>query len=72
MFEQSLIGRLLLSDTGSKVFTVIIVLMAVVIPALNLLVPPDSVFHISTYTVTLLGKYLCFALLALSAAESAA
>ena len=66
MFEQSLIGRLLLSDTGSKVFTVIIVLMAVVIPALNLLVPPDSVFHISTYTVTLLGKYLCFALLALS------
>ena len=66
MFEQSLIGRLLLSDTGSKVFTIIIVVMAVIVPALNLLVPQDSVFHISTYTVTLLGKYLCFALLALS------
>ena len=66
MFEQSLIGRLLLSDTGSKVFTIIIVVMAVIVPALNLLVPQDSVFHISTYTVALLGKYLCFALLALS------
>jgi urea transport system permease protein len=33
---------------------------------LNLLVPVDSFLHISTYTVTLLGKYLCFALLALS------
>ena len=66
MFEQSLIGRLLLSDTGSKVFTIIVVVMAVIVPILNLMVPPDSVFHISTYTVTLLGKYLCFALLALS------
>ncbi len=32
----------------------------------NLWVPQDSVFHISTYTITLLGKYLCYALLALS------
>jgi len=32
----------------------------------NQLVPPDSLFHVNTYTVTLLGKYLCFALLALS------
>ena len=66
MFDQSLIGRLLLSDTGSKVFTVIIVLLAVIIPVLNLFAPQDSIFHVSTYTVTLLGKYLCFALLALS------
>ena len=66
MFNQSLIGRLLLSDTGSKVFTVIIVLLAVVIPLLNLFAPQDSAFYVSTYTLTLLGKYLCFALLALS------
>lgn len=32
----------------------------------NLLVPADSFFHVSTYTITLLGKYLCYALLALS------
>ncbi len=32
----------------------------------NLWVSPDSAFHVSTYTITLLGKYLCYALLALS------
>tara|TARA_R110002049_G_scaffold13509_2_gene58496 strand:- start:135401 stop:136546 length:1146 start_codon:yes stop_codon:yes gene_type:complete len=64
--EKSLIQRLLLSDTGSKVLTVIIIFGAVIIPALNLLTPEDSVLHVSTYTVTLLGKYLCYALLALS------
>lgn len=64
--EKSLLQRLLLSDTGSKILTVLLIFSAVVVPMLNLLVPADSVFHISTYTVTLLGKYLCFALLALS------
>lgn len=39
---------------------------AVIVPAGNLLVPENSLFSISTYTVTLLGKYLCFALLALA------
>src|SRR5688500_8893490 len=32
----------------------------------NLVFTPDSALHVSTYTITLLGKYLCFALLALS------
>ncbi|MBV1877620.1 MAG: urea ABC transporter permease subunit UrtC [Pseudomonadales bacterium] len=32
----------------------------------NLYVPQGSVFYVSTYTITLLGKYLCYALLALS------
>ncbi|MFY4783742.1 ABC transporter permease subunit, partial [Aliarcobacter butzleri] len=32
----------------------------------NLVVPSDSVFHISTLTGTLLGKYVAFALLALA------
>lgn len=41
--------------------------VSIIIPILNLLVPESSIFHISTYTVTLLGKYLTFALLALSA-----
>ena len=33
---------------------------------LNLLLPPTSPFHVPTSTVALLGKYLCYALLALS------
>ncbi len=64
--EKSLIQRLLLSDTGSKILTIVIIFIAIVVPVLNLLVPVDSPLHISTYTVTLLGKYLCYALLALS------
>jgi urea transport system permease protein len=32
----------------------------------NLVMPEDSIFYVSTYTITLLGKYLCYALLALA------
>jgi len=40
--------------------------VALLVPVLNLLAPPGSAFHVPTYTVSLLGKYLCFAILALS------
>lgn len=36
------------------------------IPLLNHVFPVDSALHCSTYTLSLIGKYLCFALLALS------
>ena len=58
--------RLLLSDRGGMIVLGLIALTAVIVPILNLAVPQDSVFHVSTYTVTLLGKFLCYALLALS------
>ena len=35
-------------------------------PLLNLAVPPTSAWHIPTYLVALWGKYICYALLALS------
>ncbi len=66
MHEKSLIQQLLLSDVGSKILTAVIIVGAVLVPILNLAVPEDSAFYLSTYTVTLLGKYLCFALLALA------
>ena len=46
----------------------LLVLFAITIGASlgNLWVPEDSFFHVSTYTITLLGKYLCYALLALA------
>jgi len=40
--------------------------LAVIVPAMNLLMPEDSAFHLTAFTVTLIGKYLCYALLALS------
>ena len=45
----------------------ILLVISIVVPILNLLVPESSAFHLSTYTVTLLGKYLTYALLAVSA-----
>ncbi len=32
----------------------------------NMLIPEDSALHVSTYTISLLGKYLCYAMLALA------
>lgn len=52
---------------GKIVVAVAILLcVAILVPALNLLTPPDSFFHIPTYAVSLMGKYLCYALLALA------
>jgi urea transport system permease protein len=53
-------------DRGAALFLVLIVAAGVVVPLLNLLLPPDSPFHVPTYVMALVGKYLCYALLALS------
>ncbi|MGA0562400.1 urea ABC transporter permease subunit UrtC [Ancylobacter sp. VNQ12] len=55
-----------LLTTSGLVFLGILAAVAVLVPALNLLVSPGSAFYIPTYVVSLLGKYLCYALLALS------
>ncbi|WP_281978603.1 urea ABC transporter permease subunit UrtC [Pseudorhizobium flavum] len=44
----------------------ILLATALLVPALNLLVPPEGAFHVPTYAVSLFGKYLCYALLALA------
>ena len=41
-------------------------LLAVAVPAINLWMPPNSAAALPDYLVPLLGKYLCYALLALS------
>ncbi len=38
----------------------------VLLPLLNLLVPEESVLHVPDYIFSLLGKYLCYALVALA------
>ncbi len=38
----------------------------VLVPVLNLVVPEGSVFHLSDFTVSLLGKILCYAICALA------
>ncbi len=56
----------LFSDKASQSFFSLLGIITLAVIIGNLLIPESSVFHISTFTVTLLGKYLCFALLALS------
>lgn len=58
--------RKYLQDRGGAWLIALVTLTIVVVPVLNLAVPAESPLHISTYTVSLLGKYLCFALLALA------
>ena len=53
-------------DRGAIAFLVILAVIGILVPLLNLMVPPTSPFHLSSYFVALFGKYLCFALLALS------
>jgi urea transport system permease protein len=53
-------------DRGATVFLVLLCAFAIAIPVLNLLVPAGSALHVSTYLVSLLGKYVCYGLLALS------
>ncbi len=55
-----------LLDRGSIIFLVILAAAAVAIPVLNLTVSEGSSAHVSTYLVALLGKYVCYGLLALS------
>jgi urea transport system permease protein len=41
-------------------------LTLVVVPVLNLAVPEDSAFHVSAYAITLIGKIMCYALVAVA------
>ncbi len=57
---------LLRADKGGNALLGILLLLAIVIPLLNLAVPESSTLHVSTYTVALLGKYMSYAMLAIA------
>ncbi|MFZ5493463.1 MAG: urea ABC transporter permease subunit UrtC [Pseudomonadota bacterium] len=54
------------SEPGGVALLLVLAVAAVLVPVLNLAVPADSALHVPDYTVTLLGKYLCFALAAVA------
>jgi urea transport system permease protein len=54
------------SEGGVAMFVGVLFITTMLAAAANLLLPPESPLHVSTYTITLLGKYLCYALLALA------
>ncbi|WP_406855954.1 urea ABC transporter permease subunit UrtC [Alsobacter sp. KACC 23698] len=53
-------------DVRGRVFLLVLAAAAILVPALNLAVPVGSAFHVPTYAVSLLGKYLCYALMAVA------
>ncbi len=59
-------SNLLKDDRGGQAVLLILFLMTILVPVLNLWVPADHPLHMPTYLVTLMGKYLTYALLAVS------
>src|SRR5690349_13091787 len=53
-------------DRGSPWILAALTLIAVLVPILNRIVPSTSAFHLSAYALTLIGKYMCYAMLALA------
>jgi urea transport system permease protein len=63
-----MITQLLFRALDRKAIWIVAVLLAVAVavPAGNLLIPPGEFGHVPIYVVTLFGKYLCYAILALA------
>ncbi|MGF1684022.1 urea ABC transporter permease subunit UrtC [Photobacterium minamisatsumaniensis] len=57
---------ILKDDRGGQLLLILLLVAGLVIPALNLLVPQGHFLHVETYTISLLGKYLTYALLAMA------
>ncbi len=56
----------LLSDQRIAWFMAVMAVVIIAVPVLNLLVPQGSPLHVPTYIVSLLGKYLAYAMLAVA------
>ncbi len=63
---RSRLWQAMSTDRGGQVLLSLLLLLALAVPILHLVVPDSSALHISSYTVTLLGKYLCYGLLAIA------
>jgi urea transport system permease protein len=60
------LGNWRTGDPGGAWLLAVLTLMAIVVPVLSQVVPATSPFHISAFGITLIGKYLCYGMLALA------
>ncbi|QJR15434.1 urea ABC transporter permease subunit UrtC [Usitatibacter palustris] len=51
---------------GWTILTACAAVVFIVFPLLNLIVPPTSAFHLSAFWVTLIGKIMCYAIVAVA------
>ena len=63
---SQVVGRPRLLDRSGVILLGALAALAIFVPLLTLAVPESSSFHITTYTVALLGKYMTYAMLALA------
>ncbi len=64
--RKPVILQILDNDLGGKIVLGVLAFVVLYVAIANLFFTEGSLFYVSTYTVTLLGKYLAFALLALA------
>src|SRR6186713_3448103 len=57
---------MLRADRGGRTFLAVLLAVAVLMPVLHLVVPESSALHLSSYWMTLVGKYMAYAMLALA------
>ena len=55
-----------LDSKGWLALGIFLALALILVPVLNLAVPEDSAFHMSAYAITLIGKIMCYALVAVA------
>jgi urea transport system permease protein len=53
-------------DRGGAWFLAVLAVVAIAVPVFNQVVPSSSALHLSEYGITLIGKYLCYGMLALA------
>ena len=56
----------LLGRKAWSAFLLALIIVGVVAPVFNLLVPAGSAFHLSDYAIALIGKIMCYAICALA------
>ena len=59
-------SSILTGDRGGRWFLAVLAAVAIGVPLLNLVVPASSPVHLSQYGIALIGKYLCYGMLALA------
>ncbi|MCW8884966.1 MAG: urea ABC transporter permease subunit UrtC [Motiliproteus sp.] len=62
MFTRSILA----GDRGGQIMLGLLLAVTIGVTFANQFLPIDHALHVPTYTVTLLGKYLCYALLAVA------
>lgn len=66
MFKHSVLYTLITNDKIGRYVIAAILGISILSVLLNLVMPEGSLLHVPTYVITLMGKYMCYALLALA------